>query len=345
MLRPSRLQSVASLPLEQVVRAWEVPYFYDDEVDIWKYDTPEPLKTRLAMARLRPAPEALQLPILYLYMGELDQFMDVVCRLQSLLPTLTTATAPVYLWTRLGLDGRLTSRRHLSAIPLGDGNTAVVQLLITLPMYWAMVAASEGRVAVLDFLTSELAVEKRSLTAFLSLLGPTRFFVSSLIHLPTADRVAPTWQWLVDCGYEYPAEQVGPLAVLSTEACEYATMHLFFTQVDKPRLLAMPDLEERRAYMRGPVQRLCCWAAAGHYDLFPEFAQLGLFTPAIAMRFLMADLPSDKVLPVIVSACSFIDGGVDAVIEYGMMGSSTAHAHQVMLLGPMASAAHHRPRP
>ncbi|KAI9215768.1 hypothetical protein BC828DRAFT_46721, partial [Blastocladiella britannica] len=82
MLQPRRFRSVAAAPLDEVMRAWDVPYVpVPDNPYSWTFDAPEPLAAKLAAPRLRPIPEALQLPGLYLHTSEYERFKDVTRRL------------------------------------------------------------------------------------------------------------------------------------------------------------------------------------------------------------------------------------------------------------------------
>ncbi|KAI9216165.1 hypothetical protein BC828DRAFT_409737, partial [Blastocladiella britannica] len=106
ILQPRRFRSIAHLSLDDVVREWHVLPVFRESTKTWTFPAPEPLTACLAAPRLRPVPEGLQLPGQYLLMGELDLFMATTRRLALLVPTLTSATAPIALWLRLGIDDR-----------------------------------------------------------------------------------------------------------------------------------------------------------------------------------------------------------------------------------------------
>ncbi|KAI9222904.1 hypothetical protein BC828DRAFT_303455 [Blastocladiella britannica] len=268
--------------------------------------------------RLRPILEAIQLLALYLRMGKLDQFMDVTRRLAAALPLLTATRAPVSLWVRLGLEDRdamcgLTSSSH--DIEWGG-------MEITLPIYWATMAAADGCVSVLEYLVGKLGLEAEALTAYLSLCVPTTAVLKTLVQHASADGVMPTWRWLVAHGYHYPEEDCGPLtAFIASSAAEYNTVRTLFFEHDKSRILAVTDLVERLETYQDVVYALWNWTVKGHYDLFPELAKLRLLTPRNTFPYLAhAFNANDYVattLPLIKSLSPWIDGGMDAIVDFG----------------------------
>ncbi|KAI9223110.1 hypothetical protein BC828DRAFT_376719 [Blastocladiella britannica] len=326
MLLPRRFWSAADTPLDEAVRAWDAPTVRDVESELWTFDAPEPLATRLATPALRPVPEALQLPLLYLYTGEIARFFDTTRRLVTLLPTLTTATASITLWMRLGLDstGLPSSafsihRSRNDDVVADDSDSG----RITLPMYWAVVAVSEGRVDVLDHLVSELAVDPRALTAFLSTGDATNFVFNVLMPFSAADRVIPTWHWLVNHGYVYPAAELDALIDLTGGVeTEYATLQTLFHECDRPSILAATDLDERRETYSRLSHTLRGWIDAGYHDLLHEFADLGILTPrgCYELFFQWRDMStiSATTLPLAQSVAWAVEGGMKAIVDHGL---------------------------
>ncbi|KAI9222899.1 hypothetical protein BC828DRAFT_377248, partial [Blastocladiella britannica] len=314
MLRPRWFHSIAHLPLDDAMRAWGVPLIYQAYKKNWTFDAPEPLAARLAAPRLRPVPEGLQLPGLYLLMGELDRFMNIVRRLASLVPTLTSATAAIGLWMRLGIDDREFTRKTLSA--MRNPPNELESARITLPMYWALLAAAEGRVQILDFLVAELEVDAHAMTAFLSHKLPTTFFLKSLVEFSAVTHVMPTWYWLVDHGYLYPADVCNLLSEFVGEAAEYETVRLLFEAFDKAHFFADPA---RPYHFRWQLPSfLGRWAKRGHVDMIHELARLGVFHPVPALGMLTWDVPGATMLPVILSVIPLVPGGADAVVTAGL---------------------------
>ncbi|KAI9221281.1 hypothetical protein BC828DRAFT_405049 [Blastocladiella britannica] len=331
MLRPSRYRSIAALSLEEVVGKWNVPHAHLGESSAWMFDAPDPVAARLASPRLRPVPEALQLPGLYLFTGELDRFFDVTRRLATLLPTLAIAKMPLTLWTRLGIDDREITRRRLSAIH--NSSTGDTLPEITLPMYWAMVAASEGRASILEFLVTEIGLNAHALSAFLSLESITSYFLPLLVQFSADGRVFPTWHWLLDHGYHYPAEQCGLLVRFVARTAEYTTLSTFFREVDKPRILAVSDLVARKEQFQNVITSLWGWAPLGQFDLLLEFGQLGLLTVESTFHFLtwVKQADHDRIGREISPVFSSLDGGVDALVEFGLT-SSPGNVHRGILV-------------
>ncbi|KAI9218794.1 hypothetical protein BC828DRAFT_407260 [Blastocladiella britannica] len=202
LLLPCRFsRPIAHRPLDEIVREWDAPAIINVVGDQWIPDTSASLASLLAAPRLRPV-----------FTGELDRFKDVVRRLASVSPTLATATAPVTLWMRLGLDDRNSPRTFFS--DLWDDDPPP----ITLPMYWAAVAAAEGRAAILEFLTAELRIlDPRAFTTYLAQVSPSTYMVLSLMIIPSAERGMPTWRWLLAHEYQYPAEDCGILAIMASD--------------------------------------------------------------------------------------------------------------------------------
>ncbi|KAI9216294.1 hypothetical protein BC828DRAFT_441537 [Blastocladiella britannica] len=319
-LHPRRYRAIADVPLDALIRAWDVPYVRFPATHSWVMDAPEPLATRLNAPRLRAVPEALQLPGLFLLRGELDLFMGTTRRLAAVLPSLTTATAPVTLWIRLGIDDRKSTRSSLSVERAFPGTLGTAP--ITLPMYWAMMAAAEGRVTVLDFLVAELGMDAHALAAYLSLQRPSLFFLKSLIQHSAADRVMPTWRWLLANGYQYPADQLGFLSVFVSHAAEYQTLRTLFVEHEKPRILAETDLAARLERFYGVTDCAWGWVTSGHFDLLAEFAELGLLIPRDTFEILKevnARDQLDRLLPLTVSLSPRIEGGMAAVIDFGSL--------------------------
>ncbi|KAI9224769.1 hypothetical protein BC828DRAFT_15324 [Blastocladiella britannica] len=321
LLQPHRFRNIANMPLDELVRAWDVLFERDSPDGIrttWVMSAPEPLATHLATPNLRPVPEALQLPGLYLLTGELDQFMDTTRRLAAMLPTLATATAPLTLWMRLGIDDRIATRRSLSVCTSHASNTHV-----TLPMYWALLAVTEGRVAVLEHLVTDLYVlDLPKLMAFLSQPVYTVYFMRLLVQFSAADRVFPTWHWLYARGYAYPTTGIVSVTELTAQAAEFATLRTFFFEYDKPRILAT-TLMPRRVLFTSLVGCNYSWARRGYYEVMIELAELGLMTP-YKMLMCLRQTPPDVItahLAVIESLCAVLEGGMDAVLAAGSLPS------------------------
>ncbi|KAI9221495.1 hypothetical protein BC828DRAFT_70068 [Blastocladiella britannica] len=243
-----------------------------------------------------------------------------------MVPTLTTATAPMVLWMRLRIDDCTTTRANLAGEhhddPLWDpAAVADEPFRLTLPTHWAVVAAGEGRASVLEFLVTKLAVDPFQLTAFLSRKYPTFQFFLSLIQHSTMDRVMPTWRWLIANGYQYPVEECGFLSILAARAAEYQTMRMMFFEYDKPQILAEPDRATRLELYEGVNECVWGWVSEGYYDLFPEFAEVGILTPRCTFPHLYSQERAVKLYqfwPLIASLASHIEGGMDAAIDYGL---------------------------
>ncbi|KAI9223197.1 hypothetical protein BC828DRAFT_279694 [Blastocladiella britannica] len=336
MLRAHRFPTVALVPLDEALRAWDVPPVLDERTYSWTMDVPEQLATQLAAPCLRPIPEALQLPGLYLYTRGFDLFKSTVRQLADLLPTLRTAKAPLQLWTRLGLDDRFTTRRDLAQLRIDDDQYMELVLEdITLPTYWAMIAAAEGHRAVLEYLVDELDLEARAFARFLSQQGPTTFVLQSLIQFAAADRVLPTWHWLVEHGYEYPAAECGPITKFVNRAVDYLTVRTLFLECDKPRILATTDLAERLEENQHIPSYIWPWAIEGNVDLITQFAELRILEPSSICGLLHWTLPSStylSLLAVIEPLLPLIVGGVEAIIAYCLRESSWDYGSSIRLI-------------
>ncbi|KAI9222192.1 hypothetical protein BC828DRAFT_378989 [Blastocladiella britannica] len=314
ILQPRRFRSIAHLSLDDVVREWHVLPVFRESTKTWTFPAPEPLTACLAAPRLRPVPEGLQLPGQYLLMGELDLFMATTRRLALLVPTLTSATAPIALWLRLGIDDRDAVRRGFST--MNNPSNVMEPARMTLPTYWAVLAAAEGRASILDFLVAELNVDAHALMAFLSRKLLTSYFLKSLIQFSAATRVMPTWHWLIAHGYHFSAGEFGLLVIYAQHATEYETVRSLFHAFDKPNILADPVPSKRSNWRL--MSFLEHWARRGHVGLISELAELGALSPWLILQMLEWNVPGATILPVIMSIIPLVPGGMDAVISAGL---------------------------
>ncbi|KAI9220606.1 hypothetical protein BC828DRAFT_383106 [Blastocladiella britannica] len=101
-------------------------------------------------------------------------------------------------------------------------------------------------------------------------------------------------------------------------AAEYATVRTFFLEYDKPRILAVTDIDDRVSQFHFLVNALWGWTSKGHYDLLPVFAELRILTPRNTFPYLARGPAGANLLPMIESLCPLIDGGLPGLIDYGM---------------------------
>ncbi|KAI9224586.1 hypothetical protein BC828DRAFT_412250 [Blastocladiella britannica] len=256
LLSPHRFRQrrVADQPLNEVVAEWDAPALPTNGREFnarWAVTPSAHLAANLAPPALRPVPEALQLPGLFLYTSRLDLFEATVRRLLAVVPTLATARAPLAVWMRLGLDDRVCMRRILNLAPRTEFRATDVTLL----MYWALVAAMEGQVQAIEFLVREAGLDSVELTKWLGFHAPTIVLFGGLVQFSAADRVMPMWHWLVAHGYKYPESPLDPLTELIVNAAEYQTIRVLFLEHDLPTIRAMEDHEERRTRYK-PLREL-----------------------------------------------------------------------------------------
>ncbi|KAI9219657.1 hypothetical protein BC828DRAFT_416324 [Blastocladiella britannica] len=131
------------------------------------------LATFFATPRLRPVPEALQVPLVFLLRGELDQFKDA-----------------------LGIDDQCVTRGVYSNTRDEGDNDPPLEHRCTLPFHWATIAAARGQASVLEFMVAEGVLDPHAFMQFLSQNTPKDIVIGSPIRLSTEDRVLPTWRWL-----------------------------------------------------------------------------------------------------------------------------------------------------
>ncbi|KAI9219267.1 hypothetical protein BC828DRAFT_406836 [Blastocladiella britannica] len=153
--------------------------------------------------RLRVVPEALQLPALFLYAGDMIHFQRAVQSLISGIPSLATATASIRHWLPLCMDDDRLIRGPFPGWASDEFIDDGLDKPVTLPMVWALLAAVEGRAAALDFVVLEIKVVASvdALISWFSMLAPSQSIMYGFNALPTADRALPVWRWLVDRGY------------------------------------------------------------------------------------------------------------------------------------------------
>ncbi|KAI9215976.1 hypothetical protein BC828DRAFT_409941 [Blastocladiella britannica] len=196
-------------------------------------------------------------------------------------------------------------------------------------------AAAEGQLAVLEFLVAEMIIDPRSFTAYLSLETPTEYFLKSLIQLSADDHVLPTWRWLANHGYMYPMATHGALTIFVSHAAEYATVRALFLESDFPRFAAIADHDLRARQFQFIAGALRHWFVKGHRDLLPVLAELRVLMPRYLHELMVHGSKSehwDELLLAIEAVCSSIEGGLDAVLEYGLEKQSHDRRSAILLM-------------
>ncbi|KAI9224217.1 hypothetical protein BC828DRAFT_139706 [Blastocladiella britannica] len=311
-------------PLDDVVRSWDAPIERRGPNMYVAVPSPD-LVARLAEPRLRLVPEGLQVPSLLLYDWEHDDganFRALVVRLVDLIPTLATATAPMQLWLRLGADERHTFRNYFSAVHAADEVAENLHAPVTLPMVWALVASVEGRVAALDFLVNSEYINLRLLIGWISSEAPSRALMHAWSMIPGPGRALNVWRWLVDRGYQYPSDRCGPMLQSIGWSCDYRTTRTLFMEHDLPLIRAVVDMHDRRLQFGNLAHCVRSWVVAGQCDILSTLAELGALNPSCAFFILeLMDTRANPMSPkllLLLEACSYMDGGVMAVLDAGM---------------------------
>ncbi|KAI9216803.1 hypothetical protein BC828DRAFT_441223 [Blastocladiella britannica] len=324
-------------PLDAVLREWDVVTHEVDgalvteENKRYQFRPTPAQEAMMAEPRLRLMPEGLQVPALLLYGGDIALFKLSVTRLIAGLPTLATATAPIQLWTRFGLDDRRSMRAAVSLADDGQEPFAGANEHTTLPMLWALIAAAEGQAEALDHLVQAAHVDVSHLIKWFSYEGPSRTIFRGLQDLPDSSRAVPTWRWLTDRGYVFPRDSLNYMSNYLWWGANADTYRLLVLEHDIPILEYIAGPRDRQMAVGVCLSDIVYTVSAGHTKLLHDFADHDLLDPVTVSDLIAQVYECSKdedygyerksfaeLVPLLVDVCLRLDGGVASVIEAGM---------------------------